>query len=156
LLPYLANADLVADPPTAEQAALLARAVPLVQERVVVLADAVEMLRFLFVAEGAFAPDPAAAGKALGPDAGPALGAARTALADLPAWSAAEIELALKAALVEGLGLAPRRAFAPVRVAVTGRTVSPPLYESIELLGRDRTLGRLGRAAGLGGSPAVG
>ena len=58
-------------------------------------------------------------------------------------WSAAEIEAALKAALVDGLGLKPRKAFGPVRVAVTGRTVSPPLYESMELLGRERSVRRL-------------
>ena len=51
-----------------------------------------------------------------------------------------QIEAALKEALVDGLGLKPRKAFAPVRVAVTGRTVSPPLYESMELLGRERSL----------------
>ena len=56
------------------------------------------------------------------------------------------IEEALKAALVEGLGLKPRQAFGPVRVAVSGRTVSPPLYESMELLGRERTLARLAAA----------
>ena len=71
-----------------------------------------------------------------------------------PSWSAAEIEGALKAALVDGLGLKPRKAFAPVRVAVSGRTVSPPLYESMELLGRERSLRRLRagleRAASLG------
>ena len=50
----------------------------------------------------------------------------------------------MKAALVDGLGLKPRKAFAPVRVAVTGRTVSPPLYESMELLGRERAMARLG------------
>jgi glutamyl-tRNA synthetase len=49
-------------------------------------------------------------------------------------------------ALVDDLGLKPRNAFGPIRVAVTGRTVSPPLFESLELLGRDRTLARL-RAA---------
>ena len=53
-------------------------------------------------------------------------------------WSTAAIEEALRAALVEGLGLKPRNAFGPVRVAVTGRRISPPLFESLELLGRDR------------------
>ena len=63
-------------------------------------------------------------------------------------WTAEAIHAALTAALVEptGLGLKPRVAFAPVRVAVTGRRVSPPLYESIELLGRERTLARLAHA----------
>ena len=53
-------------------------------------------------------------------------------------WTATEIEAALKGALIEGLGLKPRKAFGPIRVAVTGRTVRPPLFESMELLGRDR------------------
>ena len=48
--------------------------------------------------------------------------------------------------LVEDLGLKPRHAFGPVRVAVTGRKVSPPLFESLELLGRERSLGRLSSA----------
>jgi glutamyl-tRNA synthetase len=52
----------------------------------------------------------------------------------------------LRSSLVEGLGLKPKLAFGPVRVAATGRRVSPPLFESLELLGRDRTLRRL-RAA---------
>ena len=57
-----------------------------------------------------------------------------------------ELEQHLNAALVQELGLKPRQAYGPVRVAVTGRAVSPPLFESLELLGRDRTLARL-RAA---------
>ena len=61
-----------------------------------------------------------------------------------PSWDApSAIEQALKDSVVEGLGIKPRKAFAPVRVAVTGRTVSPPLYESMELLGRDVSLARL-------------
>ena len=91
----------------------------------------------------AFAPDDDAARRDLGADAVPVLEAALTSVDTLDNWSAAEIETALKEALVDGLGLKPRKAFAPVRVAVTGRTVSPPLYESMELLGRERTLGRL-------------
>jgi glutamyl-tRNA synthetase len=56
------------------------------------------------------------------------------------------LEDALKAVLVDGLQLKPRNAYGPVRVAITGRTVSPPLFESMELLGRERSLSRL-RAA---------
>ena len=63
-----------------------------------------------------------------------------------PGWSAGAIEEALKAALLDGLQLKPRKAFGPIRVAVTGSTVSPPLFESLELLGRERSLRRL-RAA---------
>jgi 2-isopropylmalate synthase len=60
----------------------------------------------------------------------------------------ADIEAALRSALVDGLGLKPKVAFGPVRVAVSGRRISPPLFESIELLGRDRTLARLAAAIG--------
>jgi glutamyl-tRNA synthetase len=60
---------------------------------------------------------------------------------------APELEAALRAALIDSLGLKPKVAFGAVRVAVTGRRVSPPLFESMQLLGRERTLARLGRAA---------
>ena len=74
------------------------------------------------------------------------LDAATAALTELAEWTTPAIEMALKEALVEGLGRKPRQAFGPVRVAISGRTVSPPLYESIELLGRERTLRRLAAA----------
>jgi glutamyl-tRNA synthetase len=138
--------------------ALLVAAAPLVQERSAVLADAAAMLRFLFVDDGAgpgaFAVDADAADRNLGADAVPTLEAALTGLDKVGEWSAPEIEAVLRAALVDGLGLKPRKAFGPVRVAVTGRTVSPPLFESLELLGRERTLARL--RAGVERSRSVG
>ena len=136
------------------QRPLLVAAAPLVQERSTVLSDAALMLRFLFVDEASFAPDGDAAAKNLGVDALPVLEAALTSVDALDKWTASEIETALKEALVDGLGLKPRKAFGPVRVAVTGRTVSPPLYESMELLGRERSLARL--RAGVEGARAVG
>ncbi|GAB3907389.1 hypothetical protein GCM10029964_105540 [Kibdelosporangium lantanae] len=145
-LPYLAAAGLVAEKPTDEQRELFGGIAPLIQERIVVLSDAVEMTRFLFVSEDDFVLDADAAAKNLGEAGRPVLDAAVTALEALPDWTAANIEEALKAALIDGLGLKPRKAFGPVRVAVTGRTVSPPLYESMELLGRDRSLTRLRQA----------
>jgi glutamyl-tRNA synthetase len=148
LLPYLQSGGLLPDEISADQLALVRAAAPLVQERVAVLSEAVGMLGFLFVDEDSFAPEPDSAAKALGPDAEPVLRAAIEALRPLADWTAAGIEQALKAALVDGLGVKPRKAFAPVRVAVTGRTVSPPLYESMELLGKDRALDRLRRAIG--------
>jgi glutamyl-tRNA synthetase len=143
ITPYLAAAGLVADPPTAAEAALVTAAAPLVQERITTLGQAPDMLGFLFTADESFRPEEASAAKNLGADAAPVLDATLTALDKLAAWEAPSIEEALKEALVDGLGLKPRKAFAPVRVAVTGRTVSPPLYESMELLGRDRSLSRL-------------
>jgi glutamyl-tRNA synthetase len=150
--PYLAREGVA--PLTADDRALLAAAAPLVQERSVVLSDAARMLRFLFVGEDAFAVDDDAAAKNLGADAAPVLDAALTGLDALGDWSAAAIEGSLKATLIDGMGLKPRKAFAPVRVAVSGRTVSPPLYESMELLGRERSLRRL--RAGLEAAGGVG
>jgi glutamyl-tRNA synthetase len=126
--------------------ALIAAAAPLVQERIQTLGEGVDMLRFLIVDDDAFSIDEAAAAKQLG-DAGQAvLAAAIAALEPVPEWTAAALEDALKAVLVDGLQLKPRNAYGPVRVAITGRTVSPPLFESMELLGRERSLARL-RAA---------
>jgi glutamyl-tRNA synthetase len=146
VIPYLATAGLVSDPPTADQLTLLTAIAPLAQERMIVLSDAVGLLGFLFTDDVSI--DPAAAEKQLGAGAGEVLAAATVALTDLEAWTTENIETALKEALVEGLGRKPRQAFGPVRVAVSGRTVSPPLYESMELLGRDRTLARLAAARG--------
>ncbi|HVK24785.1 MAG TPA: glutamate--tRNA ligase [Actinokineospora sp.] len=146
VLPYLITAGVLPAEPTAEQLATVDAIAPMVQERLIVLSDAVAMVRFLFTPEGEFKPEADSAAKALGDDAKPVLDASIEALAALEEWTTPAIEGALKAALIDGMGLKPRKAFAPVRVAATGRTVSPPLYESLELLGRDRTLTRL-RAA---------
>jgi len=116
----------------------------LVQTRIVVLGDAWDLLKFLNDDE--YAIDPKAAAKELGPDGIAVLDAALAALDGVADWTVEQIEAALKTALVEDLALKPRKAFGPLRVAATGTTVSPPLFESLELLGRDRTLRRL-RAA---------
>lgn len=131
--------------------AQFAIAADLVQTRIVVLSDAWGLLKFLYVSDDEFEIDPAAASKNLGADAGPVLDATIAALTALPEWKTAELEESLKSALIDGLGLKPRKAFAPVRVAITGSHISPPLYESIELLGRDKSLARLGAARALVG-----
>ncbi|MGI8678203.1 MAG: glutamate--tRNA ligase [Jatrophihabitans sp.] len=133
----LAKAGLPAGPD------VLAASAPLVQERIQTLGEGVGMLRFLLVAEADFTVDEAAAAKQLGEKGRPVLAAAVPALEALADWTAPAIETALKSALVDGLELKPRNAFGPIRVAVTGSTVSPPLFESMELLGRDRSLSRL-------------
>ena len=151
LLPFLATAGLVGTPPAPEQVEMVRTAAPLIQERVAKLTEAVELLAFLLVDEADFAVEPAAADKALGAAAGPVLDAALPALEGVPEWTAQAIQAALQRALVDRLGLKPRVAYGAVRVATTGRTVSPPLYESLELLGPERTLRRLRAArAGLG------
>ncbi len=144
ILGYLMHRDAVALDPGDDVRALVRRATPLVQERLTVLDEAVGMLGFLLVDE--ITVDPDAAARQLGPEQAGVLAAAHEALAGVSDWTAAAIEAALRAALVAGLGLKPKHAFGPVRVATTGRTVSPPLFESLELLGRERTLRRLAAA----------
>lgn len=146
ITPVLQQAGLVSDPPTDDDRSLVDAAAPLVQERIGRLTEVPGMLGFLFVDERHFSIDPEAAARALQVESRPALEGALKALDGLAGWEHAAIEEALRGALVDGLGLKPRVAFTPVRVAVTGRRVSPPLFESIELLGRDRTMARL-RAA---------
>ena len=119
-------------------------AAELVQTRIVVLSDAWGLMKFFN--DDHYSIDPVAAAKELGPDSAGVLDSACAALDEVSSWTAGGIEEALKRALIDGLGLKPRKAFGPIRVAVTGSTVSPPLYESLELLGRDRSLARL-RAA---------
>ena len=123
-------------------AAAITAAAPLVQERMVLLGESVGMLGFLFTADDALVIEDDAR-SALKDTAAPVLDAAVAALGDVDDFTAEPIQAALNAAIVEGLGIKPRLAFTPLRVAVSGRRVSPPLFESLELLGRDRSLDRL-------------
>lgn len=140
IVPYLQAAGVVADPVTGEQAAMIAAAAPLVQERVQLLGDVPGMLGFLF-ADAVEIEDDARA--TLPDNAAEVLAASIAALEPLGEFSASAIQEALSHALVEQMELKPRVAFGPPRVAVTGRRVSPPLFESMELLGKDRSLARL-------------
>jgi glutamyl-tRNA synthetase len=144
VVPFLQTAGLLGEAVSDEQRRLLLEAAPLIQERMTTLAEAVDMLGFLFVTEETFTVDPDDAAKMLGEEGRGVVKAAYDALSELAEWSTAAIEQVLRATLVEDMGLKPRNAFGPVRVAVTGRRVSPPLFESLEMLGRERSLSRLG------------
>ncbi|MBK5249467.1 MAG: glutamate--tRNA ligase [Actinomycetales bacterium] len=146
LVPYLQAAGLVegerfADL-TAEEQALLDAAAPLVQERMTLLGEAPGMLGFLFAADDAvLVEDDARAG--LRDEAAAVLERSAAVLEGLDDFSPESQQEALKAVLVEEMGIKPRFAFAPLRVAVTGRRVSPPLFESMEILGKESSLARL-------------
>ncbi len=144
--PFLQQAGVLSDPVTAEQVALLTRAMPLVHERINRLTEAAPMLGFLFADQVTF--DEADVAKALDPEGLGVVAAARDALAGIEDWTTESIDQALRAKLVDELGLKPRNAFGPVRVAITGSRVSPPLFESLELLGREESLARLDAAPG--------
>jgi glutamyl-tRNA synthetase len=142
MIPFLSKGGVLPAEPSADQIALLQAAVPLVQERMNTLSESVDMVGFLFVDDDAFTIDPDAAAKVLTGDAGAVLEATAKALADVE-WNTEAIEAALRASLIDGLGLKPKNAFGPVRVAISGRRISPPLFESLELLGREKSLRRL-------------
>ncbi|WP_144757445.1 glutamate--tRNA ligase [Curtobacterium pusillum] len=144
LLPYLT--EFVSDPATPEQLEVLTKAAPLVQERMQLLGEAPGLLGFLFTADDDLVIEDDALGT-LKPDAGDVLRASIAALEPLDEWTTESIEGALRASLIDGLGLKPRLAFGPLRVAVSGRRISPPLFESMEILGKDSTVTRLRRLA---------
>jgi glutamyl-tRNA synthetase len=141
LVPFLREADLVEDPPTPEETLKITEGSVLIHERVGTLGEGADMLAFLFLDEVVY--DETDVAKVLDAEGVTVVDAAREALAGLTEWRTATIEEALRAKLVDELGLKPRNAFGPVRVAVTGRRVSPPLFESLELLGREASLARL-------------
>ena len=149
IVPYLTDAGVLPAPPAEDQLKVLRAAVPLISERMETLSQAVGMVGFLFADEPGcprFELDPDDAAKLLDDQGIATLEAARSSLESLESWTTEDIEFALRRALIDGLGLKPRVAFGPVRVAITGRRVSPPLFESMELLGRERSLARLASA----------
>ncbi|NQW71414.1 MAG: glutamate--tRNA ligase, partial [Actinobacteria bacterium] len=146
IVPFLVEAHIVDRPPTAHQQVVLRAAVPLVQERMETLSQSVGMLAFLLVPNERFEIDVADAETVLSSESTVVIDAAIAALDGLDAWTTVAIEEALRTALIDGLALKPKVAFGPVRVAVTGRRVSPPLFESIEILGKEVTIARLGAA----------
>jgi glutamyl-tRNA synthetase len=128
--------------------ALLERAAPLVVERVTRLNEVPGMVGFLLTDEIEY--DLRDVAKVMTGEARGFLADAAKRLEAVEPWAAAAVEEALRG-LQQERGLKPKTAFQPVRLAVTGRLVSPPLFESMELLGKPRSLARLERAAGLAG-----
>ena len=138
LVPFCVAEGLPADSPEGRRT--LATVVPLLTERMKRLTEAPPMIRFLFETPS---PDEKAA-KALEGQRD-YLDAVVAVLEPIEKWATAEIEGALRA-LAEERELKPKKAFQPIRAAVTGTLVSPPLFESLEILGRDETLERLRKA----------
>jgi len=126
----------------------LRRTLPLVQERLKRLGDYPALVGFLFADR--VRPDPAelVAKKASPAETAAALGRVIERLESLPEWSAPVLEAGCRA-LADELGWKAGQLFMPMRVAVTGTRVSPPLFESMEILGRERTVERLRTATAL-------
>jgi glutamyl-tRNA synthetase len=143
IVPYLQHAGVVGKEVTPAQQSLITAVAPLVQERVQLLGDVPGLVGFLFTNDIEYADD---AMKGLPANASEVLVAAVAALEDVPEteFTTDAVHDALSTALIDGLGLKPRIAFGPLRTAVSGRRVSPPLFESLELLGKAETIRRLG------------
>lgn len=121
-------------------------AMPLVRERLTLLSEAVPKLAFLLESDDELVLDADSVAKLKG-DPAAIVGAAIGVLEGLDDFTAEPIQAALRAGVCEALGIKPRVAFAPIRVAVTGSRVSPPLFESMEILGKASSLARLRRFA---------
>ncbi len=148
LVPYLYDAGFVSSADVQSllpnEEATLALAAPLVQTRMQLLGEAPGMLGFLFQIDEAVVIEDEARAK-LPENAAEILDAAITVLEGLEDFAAAAQQEALTAVLVEQMGIKPRFAFGPLRVGITGRLVSPPLFESMEILGQARAVNRLRR-----------
>lgn len=142
LLPFLQNAGLVDAEPTERQLEVLRQAVPLVQTRMNLLSEAPDLMSFLFVDEDKFELHEDGL-KTLRETAPEVLRASIEVLEPLEDFTTDTLQDVLKTKLVEEMEIKPRFAFGPLRTALSGRRISPPLFESMEILGKDVTLGRL-------------
>jgi glutamyl-tRNA synthetase len=142
IIPYLQSAGVLGSTVSASELEVLAKAAPLIQERIVVLSEAVPMLSFLFVTSEAIVIDEDA--KAGLPENSKEITeAAISALEGLASFETAHIQEVLNQKLIEEMAQKPRNAFGPLRTAISGKRISPPLFESMEILGKAETLARL-------------
>jgi glutamyl-tRNA synthetase len=144
-MPFLIKAGVITG--TDAEIALVKKALPIIQERIVKLDEAPQLLKFLFVKE--FAVDAEAVSKVTDAAAKDILKRSLADLEGVATWNHESIEAVLRASLIEELGLKPRIAFTALRIATTGSTISPPLFESMELLGKEACLARISAALAL-------
>ena len=144
LIPYLQSAGVLGGAVSDTEQAILVEAAPLIQERITVLSEAPDMLGFLFkTADQIVIEDDARAG--LPENAAEIATAAAEKLVTVSDsdFKTEHIQELLNALLIEQMELKPRVAFGPLRTAISGRRISPPLFESMQILGRDETIARL-------------
>jgi glutamyl-tRNA synthetase len=144
LIPYLQSAGILASTVSDAEQAVLAEAAPLIQERITVLGEAPDMLGFLFkTADQIVIEDDARAGL---PENAAEIATAAAAKLDTVSdadFKTEHIQELLNALLIEQMELKPRVAFGPLRTAISGRRISPPLFESMQILGKTETIARL-------------
>lgn len=142
LVPYIQHEKLVGETLTDRENEILDAAAPLVQERIGLLGEAPHMMAFLFTADEdiVVAQD---ALKGLPGNTDEILAAATEVLKGIETWDAASLEAGLRAKLIDEMGTKPRLAFGPLRTAISGQRISPPLFESMEILGRESSMKRI-------------
>jgi glutamyl-tRNA synthetase len=138
-LPFLLESKVISG--TQDELAVIKSALPIIQERIIKLSEIPAMLNFLFVKEFTIAPDEVL--KVTDEVSQKVLITTLSKLVELNNWSTKEIETLLRSVLIDEMGLKPRVAFSAVRIAVTGSHISPPLFESLELLGKERSIQRI-------------
>jgi glutamyl-tRNA synthetase len=138
-LPYLLKSGVIKG--SDAEIEVVRSALPIIQERIARMSEVTVMLKFLFVEHVQFEEE--SAEKIAEEPSQHVIKKALEVLADLDEWKHDQIEAKLRAALLDEMGLKPRVAFGPVRIAVTGSHISPPLFESMELLGKERAISRL-------------
>jgi glutamyl-tRNA synthetase len=142
IIPYLQSAGVLGSTVSDAEMDILTKAAPLIQERIVVLSEAVPMLSFLFVtADQIIVEDDAKSG--LPENSKEITEAAISSLEGLAEFETAKIQEVLTQKLIEEMAQKPRNAFGPLRTAISGKRISPPLFESMEILGKAETLARL-------------
>jgi len=138
-IPFLIKSQLISGTP--EEINVVKSALPIIQERIVKLSEIPQMLNFLFVKN--FSVNPEELPKLLDDSSQKVLSTVLAKVENLTDWTHQKIEEVLRIALIEDLGLKPRIAFSAIRIAVTGSHISPPLFESLELLGKERSIARI-------------
>jgi len=144
-LPFLTKAGVITG--STEEIVLVKKALPLIQERIIMLSEVPAMLKFLFVKN--FAVEADSVSRITDEASKLVLQRSLKELEPLVTWNHDSIEAALRSSLIEDMGLKPRIAFGAVRIATTGSTISPPLFESMELLGKEASLARISAALAL-------
>lgn len=145
VLPFLIRADVITGTP--DEIQLVKRALPIIQERITMLSEVPAMLKFLFVQE--LTIESQSLPKVNDADAKVVLRRSLKELEPISEWTHTIIEAVLRTSLIDEMGLKPRVAFGAVRIATTGSTISPPLFESMELLGKEASLARISAALAL-------
>lgn len=146
IIPYLSSANLIATPPSSEEHAYVTSLVPLVQERLEELGDAPELLDFFFRDPGGDFDQALLIPKKLDREGTRMLlQTSRDRLDRLDDWSETALEAALRT-LVDELGVKTGQLFSAIRVAITGRTVAPPLFATLAALGKGRSVARVAAA----------